>query len=58
MEITIWIIVALISIGTLVITMLTSVTKWSNGFVKKYVKDEEKGFKVDDENSQKRKSAE
>ncbi len=56
MEITIWILVALISIGTLVVTMLTSVTKWSNGFVKKYVKDEEKGFKLDDEKSKEKKS--
>jgi hypothetical protein len=37
----IWVTVIVICVATVIITMLTSVTKWSNKVVDKYVKEED-----------------
>lgn len=41
MEAFIWVTVIVICVATIIITMLTSVTKWSNKVVDKYVKEED-----------------
>lgn len=54
METAIWLVVILIAVVTLVLTLVTSVSKWSNKAVTKYVKDEEQGLKKDIQNNPER----
>lgn len=51
MDTFVWIIVVLIVVATIVLSLLTSVTKWSDKVVEKYAKNDSKELKQQDKSN-------